>query len=236
MALSVALFVLFASIIIGIPPLFPIWFIDNYFGAIYVVLFIIFLLAIKYCHSQKCLTSFLAVFVFLIIVSITYLSGVFVLFIEKTIGETPEAKIELYVQSISRGNKKEALDLWQFPDWWDSSFIGFKELRERREKITNELAKTNIHSDFTITGIEWWNTCCMPSVTDNSNHANGARVYVQITDFDNNKLDYIFDVFVLSGHREPGMESSIRHWIIRDVYPRNEKPLFWTMSNKKLLN
>ena len=230
--MSVILFVLFTGIVFGIPPLLSIWFVDRYFGVIYIIFFIIFLFAIKYFRSQKCLTSFLTIFVFLIVVFIAYLNGVFTPFVEKTIGETPKAKIELYVRSISEGDEKKALDLWQFPDWWDSSFVGFKELKERREKITNKLTEEKINLDFTITRIEWWSTCCMPSVTNNSNSANGARVYVQMTDFNNNKLYYIFDVFVSSGHRDPGIENSIRYWTIRDIYPENEEPLFWTISNK----
>lgn len=229
--ISIILFVLLTGIIFGIPPLLPVWFVDRYFGVIYIIFFIIFLLVIKYFRSQKCLAVFLTIFVFLIIVFMVYLNGVFAPFIEKTIGETPEAKIELYVRSISEGDEKKALDLWQFPDWWDSSFVGFKELKERREKITNELDQKRINSGFTITRIEWWSTCCMPSVINDSNLANGARVYVQMTDFNNNKLHYIFDVFVSSGYRDPGIENSIRYWTIRDIYPENEEPLFWTINN-----
>ena len=105
-------------------------------------------------------------------------------------------------------------------------------MKNRREETTDKLIKAKINSNFTITNIDWWSTCCVPSIIDDSNWANGARVYVQLIDSDNNKLNYVFDVFVSKGHREPGIGDSIRHWTIRDVYPENEESLFWTMKSE----
>ena len=161
-----------------------------------------------------------------------YINGAFAPFIEKAIGETPEVKIDLYLQAVSKGNEKTALNLWKFPDWWNLTFTGFNQLKNRREETTDKLIKAKINSNFTITKIDWWSTCCVPSIIGDSNWANGARVYVQLTDFNNNKLNYVFDVFVSKGHREPGIGDSIRHWTIRDVYPENEEPLFWTMKSE----
>jgi len=160
-----------------------------------------------------------------------YLTGDLVLFAEKIINETPEAKVNAYIQAITKNNKEQALSVWEFPGWWNSSFIGFDQLKERREKTTDDLLKAKINSNFTVTRIEWWNTCCVPSVTDDSNWANGARVYVQLTDFSNNKLFYIFDVFVLKGYRQPGLGNSVRHWTIRDIYSQDQEPLFWTRED-----
>ncbi len=185
----------------------------------------------KYFHNKKHLIIFITVFILSVVFFFAYINGAFAPFIEKAISETPEAKIELYLQAISKEDEKGALTLWEFPDWWDSSFIGFDQLKNRREEMTNKLIETKINSDFTITKIDWWGTCCVPSIIDDSNWANGARVYVQLTDFNNNKLNYIFDVFVSKGHREPGIGDSIRHWTIRDVYPENEESIFWTMKN-----
>ena len=167
----------------------------------------------------------------LLVFFFAYINGVFAPFIEKAIGETPKAKIELYLQAVSKGDEKEALDFWEFPDWWDSSFVGFDQLKDRRKEITDELIKAKINPDFTITKIDWWSTCCVPSIINDSNWANGARVYVELTDFNNDKLNYIFDVFVLKGHREPGIGDSIRYWTIRDIYPENKKSLFWTRED-----
>jgi len=60
--------------ILGLPPLFSVWFVDYYFGIIHIIFLIIFLLAIKYFHSQKCLTTFLTIFITLFILAIITLA------------------------------------------------------------------------------------------------------------------------------------------------------------------
>jgi len=225
MIISIAVSVLFIVMFFGI--YFPFEFLVRYSIIINIIFIAILLFIMKLFHDKKCLITFITIFILSIVFFFAYINGAFAPFIEKAIGETPEAKVELYLQTASKKDKKAALGLWEFPNWWNSTFAGFDQLKERREKITNELIEAKINSHFTITKIDWWNTCCMPSITDDSNLANGARVYVQLTDFNNNKLDYIFDVFVSKGHREPGIGDSIRHWTIRDIYPENEEPLFW---------
>ncbi len=181
--------------------------------------------------NKKYLTIFIAVLILLAVFFFAYMNGIFAPFIEKAISETPKAKIELYLQAVSKEDKKEALTLWEFPNWWNSSFMGFDQLKDRREEMTNKLIEAKINSDFTVTKIDWWSTCCTPRIINDSNWANRARVYVQLIDFDNNKFNYVFDVFVSKGHREPGIGDSIRHWTIRDIYPENEESIFWTMKD-----
>ena len=207
-------------------------FLVPYSNIINIVFAVIFLFILKYFYNKKHLCTFITVFILSMVFFIVCLDSVLPSFIEKIKNETPQAKIELYLQAVSKGDKEEALTLWEFPNWWDSSFVGFNQLKDRREKITNRLIGAKINSDFTITKIDWWNTCCMPSIIDDSNRANGVRVYVQLIDSDDNKLNYVFDVFVLEDREKLGIGDSIRHWILRDVYSENEEPLFWTMKNE----
>ena len=209
-------------------------FLVPYSNIINVVFAVILLFILKYFYNKKHLGTLIAVSVLSMIFFIVCLDSILPPFIEKIKNETPKAKIELYLQAVSEEDEKTALNLWEFPDWWDSSFTGFDQLKDRREETTDKLIKAKVSSDLTITKIDWWSTCCMPSIVDDFNRADGARVYVQLIDFDNNKLNYVFDVFVSKRHREPGIGDSIRHWTVRDVYSENEEPLFWTMKDGAL--
>ena len=157
-------------------------------------------------------------------------SGAFNPLIEKVINETPEAKISAYIEAVAENNREQALDLWKLPEWQNSSFEGDNQLEKRKEKTTDDLFKAKINSDFTVTRVEWWSTCCAPRIINNSNWANGARVHVQLTNSSGIKRPYIFDVFVWKGRIEPGI-SSVRYWTIRDIYPENQEPLFWTRED-----
>ncbi len=70
----VILFALFTSIVFGIPPLFPVWFVDCYFGVIHIIFLAIFLFAVKYFHGRKCLTTFLTTFITLFILTMVILA------------------------------------------------------------------------------------------------------------------------------------------------------------------
>lgn len=158
---------------------------------------------------------------------IVSISGILNPFIEKITNETPEAKINAYIQAVSKGDKETALKIWEYPTW-NLESNDYILLKERREKATDELIKEKITSNFTITNIEWWSTCCMPSIISNSNGAGGARAKVELTDINNKKNIYIFDIFVRETHYGGATEEpKLRHWVIRDIYPLGEEPLFW---------
>ena len=152
-----------------------------------------------------------------------FLNGLFAPLIEEIINEKPEAKITAYLKAVEKDDAIKALTIWELPDWTNEEI---SLLENRRENLTKDLIKNKI-KDFGILKIEWWNTCCEPSIINDSNWANGARVYVQLINSYNTKSFYIFDVFVSKGHREPGIGNSIRHWVIRDIYLENQEPLFW---------
>ena len=224
------LFMLFANIVFGMPFPLPEWFINYYSDIIYIIFSVVFLFAMKYFYGKKCLTVFTGVFILSMAVFMTITSGVFNPSIEKIINETPEAKVSTHIRMIAENSEGQALDLWKLPEWQDSNFEGYNQLEERREKTTDDLLKAKINSNFTVTRVEWWSTCCVPRVINDSNWANGARVHVQLTDSNGIKLPYIFDIFVWKGHIEPGV-SSVRYWAIRDIYLESEEPLFWTREN-----
>lgn len=150
--------------------------------------------------------------------------------IEKIINETPEAKISAYLQAVSMGDKEAALKIWEYPTW-NLESGDYVLLKDRREKVMDELTKGKVASNFTILDIEWWNTCCIPSITDNHSTAGGARIKVKLTDENNIAKIYIFDILT----REPysgGVidEPKLRHWVIRDIYLLGEEPLFWKVG------
>ncbi len=149
-------------------------------------------------------------------------------FIEKIMNETLEVKVAAYFGAVIEGDERKALAIWQLPDWegWESSEAA-PLLSERRESVTKELIVMGIKG-FDILSIEWWRTCCEPGVIDLPREAGGARIRVQLTSRDNAKCVYILDVF----HRETSYWGKAggylpRHWVLRDVYPSDQKPLFW---------
>jgi len=227
---SIMLFVLFANLVFGMPFPLPEWFINYYSDIIRIIFLTVFLFVMKYFHGKKCLTVFIGVFILSMAIFMIITSGTFNPLIEKVIGETPEAKVSAYVEAIAKNNREQALDLWKLPEWQNSNFEGYNQLKERREKTTNNLLKAKTNSDFTVTHVEWWSTCCVSRVINDSNWANGARVHVQLTDSNGVRHPYIFDVFVWKGRVEPGI-SSVRYWAIRDIYPENQEPLFWTRQD-----
>lgn len=158
---------------------------------------------------------------------IVSISGILNPFIEKITNETPEAKISAYIQAINKSDKKIALKIWEYPTW-NLESNDYILLKERREKITDELIKEKITSSFIITNIEWWGTCCIPGVINNPSGAGGARAKVELMDINNKKYIYIFDIFVRETHYGGATEEpKLRHWVIRDIYPLGEEPLFW---------
>jgi hypothetical protein len=146
---------------------------------------------------------------------------------ERLRGETPEAKVSAYMRAILRGDEEAALGAWtlherELPDGRGDA------LRERRDQVTRELVAAGLHPDFTIEQIEWWTTCCEPGVTGDIRNAGGARIHVRFLDSHGKPQGYVFDVF----HRDEAywgaaMGYQPRRWVLYDVYPSDEDPLYW---------
>ena len=152
--------------------------------------------------------------------------GISSLLIEKITNENPEAKITSYIQAVSNGDEEKALSFWNISESYKLNPEYSNKIKNRGERITKELIEKKIKSDFAITHIEWWSTCCVPSVTENSRIAGKAKVYVRLTDSNNIKSAYIFNVIVPRGYTGGLAGHSVRHWVISDIYPKDEKPVF----------
>jgi len=149
---------------------------------------------------------------------------------ETLTGHTPKATILAYLESVRRGDREGALSQWQLPEWQEALPERYAELSRRRESVTEALLKAHFSDDPRILDTEWWTTCCEPHVTCDSSNAGGARVWVQLIDDSGDPLAYWFDVFA---RQQPywgdALGNPLRRWIIRDIYPVEEDPLFWRL-------
>jgi hypothetical protein len=143
---------------------------------------------------------------------------------EQATASLPQSKIATFVQSIVQGDRETALKLWEVYD--DPSSEQQSALMDRREKVISDLLSAKIKPDYMVLHIEWWSTCCEPSVINDSRNAGGARINVQFLDNNGNPISYIFDVFTREQPYWGGAEGyQPRDWVIRDVYPSGLCPI-----------
>lgn len=159
--------------------------------------------------------------------------------IEKKNNETPEVRIIAYLEAIKQGDELKALEVWQLleNENWKSN-PNYPLLEKRRKDITKELIEMKINN-YKIVDIKWWvkgacwagGTCSEPSITDDSSIASGASISVELSNSADNKLVYIFDIFNReTTYNEAVYYEEFRKWILRDIYPENQEPLFWKSS------
>lgn len=171
----------------------------------------------------------------LILLSIIILSGIYLeaehgissLIIEKITGKTPEAKIENYIKTVSGGNKEKAFAVWDLPKIDTSSASSanyYEELKTQRETFTQDLIAKKISPNFKIKDIEWWSTCCEPHVIQNPRAAGRAKFHVELTDSNNTKSTYIFNLEVPGGYDGGLTRHYVRDWKITEAYPENGYP------------
>lgn len=154
--------------------------------------------------------------------------------LEQQNNETPEAEIAAYMEAVKQDDKIKALEVWQLLKKENIN----SNLEKRHDNITEELIERKI-KDFEIINIEWRSGGVYIEKDEGiledyrSDLASGARAQVQITDSNNNKSNYIFDIFVEGIYPDKTERDyfSLRNWILRDVYPENEKPLFWVIES-----
>ena len=146
---------------------------------------------------------------------------------EKLTGETPQVKVDAFMGAIILGNRSTAVDLWYLDDLSPDS-DKYKALQARREKVTDELLHAQIQPEYMILRTEWWRTCCEPGVICDARGAGGARLHIQLIDSQGLPAHYIFDVFsVEQPYWGAAMGYPPRHWVIRDIYPPDEHPIYW---------
>lgn len=147
---------------------------------------------------------------------------------ERLTNETPEAKVAVYVRAVAKGDEVAALEAWVVP-----SGIAQSEVAARRERFTREWIGRRMQPNLTIQAIEWWRTCCEPSVTQDLRNAGGARVRVLWNDQSGTAESYFFDVFARGGaYWGEALGFPARQWEIREVYPAGVEPLYWKFSSR----
>ena len=148
---------------------------------------------------------------------------------ERVLGNYPEARVRRYVLAVLAGRQERALEAWELCSWRAQEDRS-EALSERRVAVTNELMHADLQGEFLILNTEWWRTCCEPGVICDPVGAGGARVRVQFIDRHGLPISYIFDVFHRDGpYWGSAMGYPTRHWVLRDVYPADEEPLYWRM-------
>lgn len=140
-------------------------------------------------------------------------------------GKQPTVQVDAFAKALVRADREIALKLWEV-EAGDAQ----GGLVSRRDRVTSDMAAAGLGADYMILNVQWWTTCCEPSVTCESRNAGGARILVQFLDRKERPLLYVFDVFA---REQPYWGSAAgypkRDWVIRDVYPQGEVPLFWTL-------
>jgi len=165
-------------------------------------------------------------FLVVIIAALALLSPPGAAFLERVMGESPEARVAEYVNALARGDERAALAVWKLPSsGLQGEYAG--RLKERRQAISHELADRGLRPKFEILHTEWWGLCCEPQVVDDPHSASGARMTVHLFGKDGLVLTYVFDVFALGVYWDDDSLRLPRRWVLRDVYPLGEEPLFW---------
>ncbi len=151
---------------------------------------------------------------------------------DRITGETPSAKVDAYVRAVARGDEAAALDLWE-PPAVDLPNGRSTALRQQRVDVTRALIAVGIRPDVAIRSIEWWRTCCEPGLIDGPRDAGGARLRIRLIDRSGVALDYVVEVFDRDGSSSSsGLRALLtRHWVVRDVYPADQQPLYWTWGH-----
>jgi hypothetical protein len=138
-------------------------------------------------------------------------------------------KLDKYIIAVVTKNINQSLSEWKL----DDLNLDNKKLRAlslRREQITSTLMDLNIKTEYSILDVQIWSPqCCenlTPGITNSSRTAIGARILFQLINKAVKPLSwYVADIFIapyeMSSWGEP------ERWYIRDIYPNNDKPLYW---------
>ena len=152
------------------------------------------------------------------------------LIIEQTTGETPESKLQAYALAIARSDEGMALRLWELPTLTNADQLNA--LAVRRSRVTTELLTVRVKPEYRVDNVEWWSTCCDPTVTNNSRNAGGARMRVQFLDSKGSPRQYMFDIFTRDPYPGAALDYPLRQWAIRDIYPMGQEPIYWRYTAK----
>lgn len=152
--------------------------------------------------------------------------------VETVTNERPEARVAAYLRATAAGDEAAARSVWEVPDWLARQDVGPR-MAERRAAVTRELASLRLEWNGNPVGIQWWRTCCEPGVIANPREAGFARVYVSLSRPEDQRVWlYVLDVVTRGGAYWGGaMGYQPREWMLVDVYPASEQPLYWTWAS-----
>jgi hypothetical protein len=134
---------------------------------------------------------------------------------ERLTGNTPERAVADYASALVQRDEPLALARWALPPNASDALIA------RRATLSHRLLGT---ARQRVTKTEWWSTCCEPQIVEEgyARYAGFARLSVEL-----DGAPYVFDV-IAAGQVDRFHDSGRpRTWLIRDVYPASDGPLFW---------
>jgi hypothetical protein len=148
---------------------------------------------------------------------------------ERINGNTPETEIAAYLAAIAHGDEQSALRIWEPGVSELMTADHLPDLQARQRTLTHTFITRGIRTDFAVEKIEWWAICCMAyHRIDNSSEASGARVFILLHDQSGATTRYVVDVFHRSGRYRGEEDGYPAHqWVIRDMYPAEQEPIFW---------
>ena len=139
----------------------------------------------------------------------------------------PRAQVHAFVAALREPDASRAESLWVIDETWPAEKR--QALSERRTDVVAHLLASGVASEYTVLHVQWWNTCCEPSITCDWPNAGGARLTVQFLDAEGMPVQYTFDVFAKDDPYEASIPGLPQRWILRDVYRLGEQPIFWPL-------
>lgn len=142
---------------------------------------------------------------------------------EWVLGESPQARLEDFMQAIQRDDRKAALACWRA--------AGLAGDDARHIQVTDGLVSLGPGVRYRILMTQWWAAwCCEPGLVEDPGLANVARLQVEITNSKGHSRQYVFEVRAraILGSEPPGGRP-VRCWALADVYPAdgNEPGVGW---------
>jgi|GEM_PF-1014934 len=140
--------------------------------------------------------------------------------VEQALGETPQVKVEAYLDAVRQGNHGAALTAWPANEQWGAHY------EARRQQVTNELLALGSSLRYRVVKTEWWSNCCEPGPVSNPANAGVARMHIEIKNEQGYSQLYVFDVVTTQQYwGAAGAGNPVRSWLLRDVYPVSERPI-----------
>jgi len=134
-------------------------------------------------------------------------------------GDEPDATLTRFADAVSNGDLARARSLW---------IVGpnetpvFRARIERRQVETWQTLAGFVGRPYSVERVQWWSTCCMPSVIAGREGASAARYWVR---FDGSLRPYV--VTLIASDTQWMLEGApARGWAVREVHLDGEEPIY----------